>query len=129
MGACSRDQIRDEWQRSVSVLAETLGAPVVTASVPGGFYTRAVGEAAAAAGLRALFTSAPTTGCHRVDGCLVLGRYTLRRWSRSDTVAAIAAGAPLPRLSQWALYSLLNTLRAVAGDRYTQVRDYFWARR
>jgi peptidoglycan/xylan/chitin deacetylase (PgdA/CDA1 family) len=129
MGACSREAILEEWRRGVGTLEDILGHPVVTGSVPGGFYTPRVGETAAQVGLKALFTSKPTTGCHQVDGCLVLGRYTLRSWSTSRSAAALAAGAPLPRASQWALYSSLNLLRAVAGEHYTRIRTVFWARR
>jgi peptidoglycan/xylan/chitin deacetylase (PgdA/CDA1 family) len=129
MGACPRHQLIDEWERSVGRLQDILGQAVLTGSVPGGFYTRPVAETAAKAGLKALFISAPTTLCRTIDGCLVLGRYTLRRWSTSATAAAIAAGAPLPRASQWMLYTALNLARTVAGERYTQLRTTFWANR
>jgi peptidoglycan/xylan/chitin deacetylase (PgdA/CDA1 family) len=129
MGACRPADILEEWRRSIGVLSEILGEPIETASVPGGFYTRDVGEAAAQAGLKALFTSAPTTQLTSVAGCYVLGRYTLRRWSSAETAAAIAAWSWRPRMTQWALYSGLNLLRTVAGDHYTRVRQMFWARR
>jgi len=129
MGACTPDEILHEWRRSVAILAEILGEAVVTGSVPGGYYTRAVAEAAAQAGLKLLFTSAPTTRCWTVDGCRVVGRYTLRRWSRARTAAALADGQVLPRTSQWLLYRSLHVLRTVAGDHYTQLRQRFWATR
>jgi peptidoglycan/xylan/chitin deacetylase (PgdA/CDA1 family) len=129
MGGCPPEQILDEWRRSVGVLGDILGEAVLTASVPGGFYTEPVGRAAAASGLRLLFTSAPTTRGWTVDGCAVLGRYTLRRWSTASTAAAMAGGAWRPRASQWALYGALNLLRTVAGDHYTRARQRFWARR
>jgi hypothetical protein len=59
MAHCSRSQLEDEWRRSVKVLAEILGRPVVTASVPGGDYNEKVAETAAAAGIGQLFTSEP----------------------------------------------------------------------
>lgn len=129
MGACSPKRILDEWQRSVGVLADILGEPVVTGSVPGGYYRRPVAEAAAQAGLKLLFTSAPTTCCRPVDGCWVLGRYTLRRWSSAATAAALADGVLRPRASQWILYSSLNVLRMIGGDRYTRLRERYWAAR
>ena len=57
MAACSGEQLLDEWSRSAGVLAEALGRPVSTASVPGGLYSSSVGRAAAAAGFTTLFTS------------------------------------------------------------------------
>ena len=129
MGACSPEQILDEWRRSAGILADILAEPVVIGSVPGGFYKRSVAEGAALAGLRLLFTSAPTTDCWMVDGCRVAGRYTLRRWSSASTAAALAAGRLRPRASQWLLYRSLNLMRTIAGDRYTRVRERFWAAR
>jgi peptidoglycan/xylan/chitin deacetylase (PgdA/CDA1 family) len=129
MGGCSREQLADEWHRSVGILGDILGDAVLTGSVPGGFYTRTVAEIASQAGLRVLFTSAPTIRCHTVDSCLVLGRYTLRRWSKSETAGALAAGAMLPRAGQWALYGGLDLLRRIAGDHYTKIRRRFWQHR
>lgn len=129
MGGCSEAQLREEWGRSVAILSDALGEPVKTASVPGGFYTRIVAVTANEAGIRALFTSAPTTRSHRVGECEVMGRYTLRRWSTPDTAAALAAAAWRPRAAQWALYSGLTLVRTIAGDHYTRVRQLFWARR
>lgn len=129
MGGCPPDVIRDEWTRSVGIIADILGAPVLTASVPGGFYTPPVGEAAAASGLRVLFTSAPTTRTLEVGPCRIVGRYTLRRWSKPRTAAAMAAGRIAPRATQAAIYGALNLARTVAGDHYTRLRQAFWARR
>ena len=119
MGGCPPETIAEEWRRSVDVLQDVLGAPILTASVPGGFYTRPVGVHAAAAGIRVLFTSAPTTRAHAVDGCRVLGRYTLRRWSAPAYAAGARRRRLAPRAGQWALYSTLDLLRHAAGDHYT----------
>jgi peptidoglycan/xylan/chitin deacetylase (PgdA/CDA1 family) len=129
MGACSPERVLEEWTRSVSSLADILGEPVLTGSVPGGFYTRMVAEMGARTGLRVLFTSAPTTRCHTVDGCHVVGRYTLRRWSRAEAAGALASGRLAPRSAQWALYTGLNLARTLAGDHYTRLRQRYWAGR
>jgi peptidoglycan/xylan/chitin deacetylase (PgdA/CDA1 family) len=129
MGACSAQQILDEWRRSTDMLADILGAPILVGSVPGGYYKPAVAEGAALVGLKLLFTSAPTTKCRMVDGCRVTGRYTLRRWSPPSTAAALAAGQLAPRASQWLMLNALNLARTIAGDHYTRVRERFWAAR
>lgn len=128
MGACSPARIFDEWQRSMGDLADILTAPVVTGSVPGGFYTRDVGEAAARAGLKLLFTSWPTTRCWSIGQCRMLGRYSLRRWTSAPAAAALAAGAVLPCASQWAVYRASHLARTIGGDGYTRVRQLYWSR-
>ena len=126
MGALGRAALDDEWRRSVDIISDILAEPVLTASVPGGFYTRPVAEAAAKVGLKVLFTSAPTTRCDVVDGCRVLGRYTVRQWTSAESAGALGAGRWKPRASQWALYSFLNLARTVGGDHYTRLRDRYW---
>jgi len=49
-----------------------------------------VGEAAARAGVRALFTSEPTVRRRLIAGCLTLGRYAIQQWTAPQTTAAIA---------------------------------------
>jgi peptidoglycan/xylan/chitin deacetylase (PgdA/CDA1 family) len=129
MGALPREQVAQEWHRSVAAIQDALGAPCATASVPGGFYRPYLASEAAVAGIRALFTSNPSTLCAQVGDCHVLGRYTLRQWSNSGTAAEIAAGAILPRVSQWMLYTTLTAMRSLLGDNYTRLRQKFWAGR
>ena len=128
MGAEPAERIREEWRRSQHVLSDVLGVAVVSASVPGGFYRPVVAQMAAQAGVRVLFTSMPTTRCSMVDGCLVLGRYTVRRWSSPKTAASLAAGGSA-RVGQWMLYSGLHVVRLVLGEYYTQIRQRFWSSR
>jgi hypothetical protein len=60
-------------------------------------------RAAAKAGLRALFTSEPTAGTYSVNGCAVLGRFTLQqgasaqtcRGTRSRTACSLPSTIPL----------------------------------
>lgn len=129
MGALSKEEILGEWSRSRAIIEDLLGEPVETGSVPGGYYKRAVGEAAAESGLRILFTSMPRTTVTSVGPCRIFGRYTIRRWTSPFSAAAIASGATGPRLSQWALYTTLTSLRSLAGPYYTRLRQWYWSRR
>ncbi len=112
----------DEWRRSTDVLADVLGEPVRIASVPFGAFSNRVAAAGAAAGLTALFTSEPTDRCRRVEGCLVIGRYAVRRETPAAVVAAFAAGARGVRLRQLVLWNLKKAAKAVSGDAYAALR-------
>lgn len=114
-----------EWEQSVARLKALLGVPVTVASVPGGFYSRQVAQAAAAAGIRYLFTSEPTTRTHKVGGCLVLGRYTLWRGESPQQAMALATGAGGARWQQWLGWNVKKLLKRFAGPLYRQVRR-FW---
>src|SRR2546427_12151373 len=99
MASCPWDQLIHEWAKSAAILSELLGEPMRIASVPGGAYSRRVAEAAAVAGITALFTSEPTSRCRQVDGCLVVGRYSVRRWTPPRGAPALAAAPRLPPLA------------------------------
>jgi len=78
-----RDIFR-EWDDSRKMLADTVGEDITVASVPGGYYSRKVADAACQAGFSVLFTSEPKTAVHRVSGCQVMGRFTIRPGHRAD---------------------------------------------
>jgi peptidoglycan/xylan/chitin deacetylase (PgdA/CDA1 family) len=127
MAGCGREQLHDEWARSAAVLEALLGTPITTASVPGGHYAEHVAEEAASAGVEALFTSEPTSRSHVVDGCLVLGRYTIAAGTPATVTAGLASGALAPRFSQrirWGSKKVAKTLggRAYLGAR-ARLRD------
>jgi peptidoglycan/xylan/chitin deacetylase (PgdA/CDA1 family) len=111
-----------EWSDSVSVLSEILSEKARVASVPGGFYSRRVAEAAARAGIQLLFNSEPTTRLERVRDCFVLGRYCLQQGMSAATAAAIAHGDLSPRLLQFLLWNSKKAAKRLAGPLYYSVR-------
>jgi peptidoglycan/xylan/chitin deacetylase (PgdA/CDA1 family) len=129
MADCSWEQLLEEWSRSASVLAEELGGPVFSASVPGGLYSRSVGRAAAAAGFTSLFTSLPSQRLRSIDGCRLIGRYAIRRDTPASEAAAATAGRPLPWARQRAAWRLRGAVKSIAGRRYETMRRALLARR
>jgi len=129
MAACSWDELLEEWSRSVASLADALGRPVTTASVPGGLYSSSVGRTAAAAGITALFTSLPSQRLRSVDGCQLIGRYAIRRDTPAEEAAAAAAGRPVPWARQRLAWALRGAAKRIGGERYEGVRRALLARR
>jgi len=129
MAACSPEELLDEWSRSGAMLAEALGRPVSTASVPGGLYSPSVGRAAAAAGYSVLFNSLPSQRPGQVDGCLLVGRYAIRRDTTADEAAGAAAGRPVPWARQRSAWALRGVAKRLAGERYETIRRALLGRR
>jgi peptidoglycan/xylan/chitin deacetylase (PgdA/CDA1 family) len=129
MASCGLRQIEREWSVSVDLLSDLLGERVDLASIPGGQYSRQVAEAAAQAGVRALFTSEPTVRRRRIAGCLTLGRYAVHCWTAPRTAAAIASGKIVPRALQALLWQAKKLTKAVGGDRYLKLRESLARRR
>jgi peptidoglycan/xylan/chitin deacetylase (PgdA/CDA1 family) len=115
-------ELEREWQQSVDILSALLGVPVTVASVPGGFYSLSVAQAAAKAGIRFLFTSEPTVRAHVVDGCLILGRYTLWRGMPAQRALELALGSGVARQRQWLAWNSKKPLKRWARPLYRWVR-------
>jgi peptidoglycan/xylan/chitin deacetylase (PgdA/CDA1 family) len=111
-----------EWSRSAAVLADILGEPVLTASVPGGYYSEKVARAAAIAGLETLFTSEPTVHTDLIEGCLVKGRFMIQRNTSAKTAAALARGEVFPRFRQLVWWNSKKALKAAGGRAWLNFR-------
>lgn len=124
ISALSEATIAAEWQTSVSRLAEITGEPTRVGSVPGGFFSRGVGEVAANAGIRYLFTSDPVSYASRHPGhaCLILGRYAVKHRTLPETAASLAVGAPIQQASQRWIWSATGLAKRVGGDSYIRLR-------
>lgn len=129
ISALSRTELLREWGESRRVLSEIIGEEVAVASVPGGFYSRGVAEAVAASGYRVLFNSEPVTGACTVNGCLVLGRYSIVGKTPAETAARIVAGAVSPRLAQFLFWNAKKAAKVVAGPIYASIRSSLLRRR
>jgi peptidoglycan/xylan/chitin deacetylase (PgdA/CDA1 family) len=128
MAACSWQKLLDEWSRSRAALSDALGASVATASVPGGLYSPAVGRAAAQAGFSRLFISLPARRVRSVDGCLLVGRFAIRRDTPASQAAAAAAGRPLVWARQRAGWTARGAAKRVGGEGYERLRKALLSR-
>lgn len=118
----SEEETRREWKDSVDELSEVVGEQIRAASVPGGHYRRRVAAAAARTGIEVLFTSEPTRAVRRVDGCLVVGRYAIRRGTTGAEAAAAVAGDSRTWLRQYVAWNLRKPAKAFGGERYERLR-------
>jgi peptidoglycan/xylan/chitin deacetylase (PgdA/CDA1 family) len=128
MPALSDDELRGEWERSVSLLAAILDEPVRVASVPAGYYHHRVARAAASAGIQWLFTSEPVTNLWTVSGCRVVGRFAILNGTSPATAAALATARPVPRARQFATWNAKKLLKAAGGNSYIRARHALLSR-
>jgi peptidoglycan/xylan/chitin deacetylase (PgdA/CDA1 family) len=122
--ACSWRQMVEEWSVSRRALEDILGAPVVTASVPGGYYATPVAEAASACGIELLFTSEPRRRVRRVGACDVLGRYTIRDGCPPGRPPALVNGRPGALGREWAVWNAKKVVKSVLGGWYPRVGEW-----
>lgn len=129
ISACGPGMILREWTKSLDVLEALLGHEVVSASVPGGFHSRHVAEAAAIAGVRILFTSEPITRVHRVGDCSIFGRFTIRQASGPDASARLVGCPPWSRWAAWASWNSKGLIKPILGPGYARAADWLMAQK
>ena len=126
---CSREDLLDEWQRSLAILSEITGERITIASVPGGFYSRRIAETAAESGVKMLFTSEPVQRIVYVDGCAVIGRFSVKRGMSYVVPVEFIQGKRTRRLRQYVYWNLKKTAKAVSGPIYPWVRSMYLGRK
>jgi hypothetical protein len=127
MHACPPGVILDEWRTSIARLEDITGARIDTASVPGGFYNRTVGEAAATAGVTTLFTSEPVLSTTRLGTCRIEGRFTIRQHSAPGLSARLVGERPWSRWAMWADWNAKAVIKPILGPLYIRVADWLMA--
>jgi peptidoglycan/xylan/chitin deacetylase (PgdA/CDA1 family) len=127
MSQLKSDALITEWRKSTQILSEIVGEPVRLASVPDGYYSARVAQAAAAAGIEVLFNSEPTMNISIVDRCMVLGRYSIQKHMEPGVSGALASGAAVPRLRQSGFWALKKAVKVLTGDSYLVIRRHLLA--
>jgi peptidoglycan/xylan/chitin deacetylase (PgdA/CDA1 family) len=123
ISALRYEEILEEWRRSREALEAILDAPVTTASVPGGFYSDLVGQAASDAGVRILFNSEPVLLPRQLGGLQLLGRFNINRRSKPTTAAGLAQRRAHLRLSQYISWNTKKAGKALVGPLYRRLRE------
>jgi peptidoglycan/xylan/chitin deacetylase (PgdA/CDA1 family) len=112
-----------EWQRSTERIADILGKPILTGSVPGGYSSREVLRAAEQAGIRFLFTSEPVIRPRVIGSTLTLGRFSITRSTPAAQALALANGTGWVRRRQWASWNLRKGMKVLGGPLYHRLRE------
>jgi peptidoglycan/xylan/chitin deacetylase (PgdA/CDA1 family) len=119
----SREEMVREWAESRTCLADILGREVTVASVPGGYFSRRVAEAAREAGLRVLFTSEPRTRVASVGGCEVMGRFTMRPGRRADFARNLGTLRSSTLLRESIAWNGKKLVRTCLGNAYPRLAE------
>jgi peptidoglycan/xylan/chitin deacetylase (PgdA/CDA1 family) len=122
--ACSRRQMELEWRDSRRMLEDILGHDVTIASLPGGYFSTGAASAAAKARLGVLFISQPTTTIRRIEGCAVVGRFTIRRGSPTGLAAQLVARAPWARWAAWSDWTAKGLIKPLLGSTYPRLTNW-----
>lgn len=128
MSLLADGEISEEWRTSTASLEDVLGQRVRTGSVPGGYFSDRVASLASQHGITTLFTSEPVTRIRTIDGCTVVGRFTLRQTCQASYVVSLIAPMPGARAVQWLRWNAKKAAKSLAGGAYDRVREHVLGR-
>ncbi|MFO0093019.1 MAG: polysaccharide deacetylase family protein [Gemmatimonadaceae bacterium] len=120
--------LASEWERSKRVLEDVTGSHVQDASVPGGFTSGRVEQAAMRAGYARLFTSEPTRYVRSLGPMTIHGRYSVTLSTPVATIARVLEGGGAPWRSQAAWWNAKKMIKSLGGSAWLRLRQAYFAR-
>lgn len=118
------EELVREWTTSINSLSDILGEEVDTASVPNGYYSKKVAEAASLSGVKALFTSEPVRSSWMVDNCRVFGRYAIRSKAGFEATVKCVRGRCWHVYKEYLFWNTRNLAKMVGGEAYLMWRAH-----
>lgn len=120
----SKEDILFEWQESIRILSEILEHPVTLASIPNGYESKEVIEAACMAGITELYTSKPTEKENVRNGCTLVGRYVVHDDMTTEYVTSIVLNPQVRKKLFWR-WQAINIIKNILGDSYNKIKVMF----
>lgn len=122
-----------EWKNSIEILSGILGHKVQTGSIPTGYSTKSVVEAARKSGITVLYTSKPddngggylsvkktVTGAQ--NGLELRGRYVIHNSTSVEEITKIATSRMF-RMWLHFKWAVLYAIKKLLGKSYSKVKD------
>ena len=125
MSQCPPKQIEYEWKESIAKLNDIIGKQVLSASVPGGYYSKDVGKIAAECGIKYLFNSEPVRKSYYIDGCLIIGRFNILNHMPASVSGRLASNKlSQTQLNQLIFWKIKSLIKKVGGNKYLKLREF-----
>lgn len=119
------NELEEEWTVSIEILSELLKTKIVNVSIPGGSFSKEMGNILANKEVEYIFTSKPTNKieCLR-DNCKIIGRYTILNDTEVSQIINLFCKISLERLKQKIKWDFLSVFKYLLGDNYLNIRKY-----
>ena len=118
------EELVREWTTSINSLSDILGEEVNIASLPNGYYSKKVAEAASLSGVKALFTSEPVRSSWMVDNCRVFGRYAIRSGMGPEASVKFVRGRCWQVYEEYLFWNTRKLAKIVGGEAYLTLRAH-----
>ena len=121
MSMLNKSEILFEWKESVHILSELLGHPVTIASIPNGYDSNEIIDAACKVGIIELHTSKPIDNEKWHNGCKLVGRYVVHENMTNEYVRKLLINSYIRKGIYWR-WLLVSIVKKILGNKYDKVK-------
>lgn len=122
ISSLSYSEILSEWRISKNILEDIIEEEVETASVPGGFYSKKVADAAIEAGFKFLFTSEPEKKIKNYKQLYLIPRFTVFDYHTPEYVGLLTSDSFYAPFKEYLWWNSKKIMKNSLGPVYFIVR-------
>jgi peptidoglycan/xylan/chitin deacetylase (PgdA/CDA1 family) len=124
MARLSSAEIEIEWTNSVKILNKIVSGKIITASIPGGFYSEKSRIALKKNGIELIFNSIPTNKIkHNDEKQFIIGRFTIKNGTSNEAILKLMNNNQGSQFYQYAKWRGLALVRSALGNNYYRLRE------
>lgn len=116
------EEIFNEWKKSIIILRNIIGTNILEASVPNGYTTKSVVNAAMKNGIVKLYTSEPTIKPRSECGLTLIGRYVVHSNMSEEDVLELVTNRKL-QYKKYLIWSSLRFVKMLLGGYYDKIKS------
>lgn len=121
------DTIKKEWSQSIEILSQIIGTTVQSVTIPGGNYSKKMGKILCSLGVTEIYTTFPTDSIKKIDGCKIMGRYTVKAGISAEDVVSIIS-SPMKRFKMKVIKGILQIFKNLLGRNYDVIKEFILTR-
>jgi peptidoglycan/xylan/chitin deacetylase (PgdA/CDA1 family) len=119
------DELNYEWKKSIDILEDILNEPIITASIPGGFFSNRVAKSVINSGVKFLFTSEPVRRSYYIQECQIFGRFSVKKNFSNEQVISLIKSSSLEQYRQYIFWQYKKLGKTLLGKKYITFRRFY----
>lgn len=118
-------ELEEEWFVSIKILNDLLKTKTTHVSIPGGSFSKEMGNILANKGIESIFISQPTNKIEFIsDNCRTIGRFAIYNNTKVTEVEDLLKTISLTRLRQIVKWKSLILFKYLLGTNYLRIRKF-----
>jgi len=118
-------ELNYEWEKSIDTLENIINEPIITASIPGGFFSNRVAKSVIKNGVKFLFTSEPVRRSYFIHECQIFGRFVVQRNFPNSRLISLIKSSSFEQYKQYIFWHYKKLGKRLLGEKYIIFRRLY----